>query len=332
MADLEVRPTKNAPPLPTSRFTNLDSTHRPPGVWDVLRWSVIHRITRRRRVQPPGPPATRVEPDLTLIQRSDGSPRITWIGHSSALISMAGGQLLIDPVFAPRIGMFYKRHVPPGLTPEQLPAISAVLVSHNHYDHLDEQSISALPRHVTVVVPTNLGVWFRRRGFDKVVELAWWESTRVGEVEVFAVPARHWSRRGPFDANRSHWCGFVLRANAASIYHAGDTAWFDGFGDIGARFPNLDVAMLPIGGYEPTWFMDRNHMNPEQAGEAFGQLGASTMIPIHWGTFQMTDEPLCEPAERLRAWWSEHRQSESHGERAILDVGQTFELNAIATA
>ena len=292
----------------------------------MLRWSLIHRITRKRQVRPPGPPAQRVEPDLYRIGLRDGNPRITWIGHSSCLVSLAGEQLLIDPVFAPRIGMFYKRHVAPGLTPEQLPALSAVLVSHNHYDHLDWSSITALPRDVTVVVPTNLGAWFRRRGFDDVVELTWWESTSVGEVELFAVPARHWSRRGPFDANHSHWCGFVLRTNGTVIYHAGDTAWFDGFGEIGERFPNLDVAMLPIGGYEPAWFMDRNHMNPEQAGEAFLQLGANSMIPIHWGTFQMTDEPLCEPAERLRVWWSEDRRTDASGNLEIQDVGQTFEL------
>jgi L-ascorbate metabolism protein UlaG (beta-lactamase superfamily) len=289
------------------RFTNLDPTHRPPDLRAILRWGILDRITGRRTVHAPGPGAPRVVPDLALIHRSDGPPRLTWIGHSSFLGWASGVRFLVDPIFSSRAGWLYRRHAAPGLTLADLPAVDALLVTHAHYDHLDAASVDALPRTVPVFVPLGLGRWFRRRGFARVHELGWWDEATSAGLRVTFVPARHWSRRTVFDTNRSWWGGFVLDVGDTRLYHAGDSGWFSGFTEIGRRFPRIRAALLPIGSYAPAWFMEPNHMNPEQAGQAFLDLGAETLVPMHWGAFQLTDEPLVEPPERLRAWWDRAR-------------------------
>lgn len=236
----------------------------------------------------------------------DGPPHLTWVGHSTFLARLGGSCFLIDPVFSPRVGAIYPRQSPPGLAPEDLPELDFILISHNHYDHLEVPFLSRLP-NVPVVTPLGNGRLIPNRGGRRIEELDWWESTDVGDLRITVVPARHWSRRSLFDTNRSLWGGFVIESGAGTIYHAGDSAEFDGFTAIGERFPFLDVAILPIGGYDPAWFMEHNHLNPEQAGKAFLNLGARTMIPMHWGTYRLTDEPLHEPPARLRAWWERRR-------------------------
>jgi L-ascorbate metabolism protein UlaG (beta-lactamase superfamily) len=140
-------------------------------------------------------------------------------------------------------------------------------------------------------------------------------------VRVSFVPSQHWSRRGPFDANKALWGGFVLEGSKSRIYHAGDTAYFAGFSEIGARYPGIDSALLPIGAYDPSWFMEKQHMNPEQAAQAFTDLGAHDFFAMHWGTFKLTDEPLQEPPERLRAEWT--RRGLPLDKLHILAVGET---------
>ena len=309
-------------------FTSVDPCHRPHDVRAILKWGLWDRLRGERRVAPPGPPAPRVEVDPDLVIGSGDQARLTWIGHASFLGSLAGRQFLIDPMFSSRAGTFYRRFVEPGLSPRQLPRLEVVLITHNHYDHLDGPSLRALPRDVTVVAPLGLGRWFRGRNRRPVCELGWWESLEVGGLRVTLVPARHWSRRGIGDTNRSLWGGFVLEHDGRSIYHAGDSGWFEGFTDIGRRFPGLLVAILPIGSYAPAWFMEPNHMTPEQAGEAFITLGARHLIPMHWGTFQLTDEPLSEPAERLRSWWQRtvHGAHTSEKELHVMAVGETLVL------
>lgn len=310
------------------RYHNLDPRHRRHGPWAVLRWSVLDRLTGRRRTAPPGPAAPRIAPDLDLIQDAHGLPRLTWLGHASFLVQLGGANVLIDPVFSERVGWRYARHAPPGLTPEQLPPIHLVLVTHGHLDHLDLPSLDALPRTATVLTARGLGSIFCRRQFVRIIELDWWDSVDIGALQVTFTPARHWSRRTLFDGNRSLWGGFVVHAEDASVYCAGDTAWFDGFAEIARRFPDLDAALIPIGGYTPAWFMEHHHLNPEQAGQAFLDTGARLLVPMHWGTFQMTDEPLCEPIERLRAWWK--TAAIPDGRRlAVPAVGETVMLSGV---
>ena len=307
------------------RYRNLDPAHRPHRPAAILRWGVVDPLLGRRRRAAPGPPAPTVPPDLERIHGHDDRPWLTWIGHASFLGSLGGRPFLIDPVFSDHAGVLYRRYLPPGLMPSDLPPVCAVLVTHNHFDHLDASAVCAIPAEVPVVVPAGLGRWLRRRGRRVVVELEWWESARIEGLDVTLVPARHWSRRRVLDTNRSLWGGYVVEAEAQRVYHAGDTAWFDGFGEIGRRFPGLQAALLPIGGYQPAWFMEQQHLNPEQAGTAFLELGADQLVPMHWGTFQLTDEPLAEPAERIRAWW--RRRAPGDGRRLrVLAVGETLEL------
>jgi L-ascorbate metabolism protein UlaG (beta-lactamase superfamily) len=305
------------------RYQNLDPAHQPPGWGMVLRRGVWERFVRRRGPAPPGRPADSVAPNLSLIHDSSDAPRLTWIGHASILATLADRNVLVDPVFSPRIAWFFPRHAPPGLVPDQLPRIDLLLITHNHYDHLDRASIESLDRQIPVVTPLGLGSWFCRLGFARVLELGWWEMAELAGLRVTGIPARHWSHRRPGDINRSHWCGYVVEGGGSAIYHAGDTAWFDAFPEIGSRFPGLDVALLPIGGCEPRWFMERNHCSPEEAGAAFVQLGARTLVPVHWGTFQLSDESLREPIDRLQAWWRKQAELEAKQLR-VLAVGETL--------
>jgi L-ascorbate metabolism protein UlaG (beta-lactamase superfamily) len=306
-----------------SRYGNLDPRHSPHGVRDVFRWSVLDRLTGRRRVAPPGPPAPRVPSDQDAIHRQDGAPRVTWIGHASFLATLSSASFLVDPVFSRRIARFIPRHGEPGLLATDLPPLAALLVTHNHYDHLDAPSLRSLPRDLPVFTAAGLGGWFRRRGFESVTEMRWWDRTAAGPLTISFVPARHWSRRRIGDTNRSAWGGFVVEGGGATLYHAGDTGWFDGFRAIAARFPAIDLALLPIGAYAPAWFMEPHHMNPEQAVDALGVLGARAMAPMHWGAFQLTDEPLNEPVERLRRAWELRRPA---ARLHVLAVGETVAI------
>jgi L-ascorbate metabolism protein UlaG (beta-lactamase superfamily) len=263
--------------------------------------------------------------DPDLVHGESDRPRLTWIGHASFLGSLAGSRFLIDPVFSSHAGVLYPRHTAPGLRLEELPPVEALIVTHNHFDHLDARALGAVPPDVPVVVPLGLGPWMRRRGRLRVAELGWWDAVDVAGLTVTLVPACHWSRRGIFDTNRSLWGGVVVEGGGHSIYHAGDTAWFDGFRDIGDRFPDLSAALLPVGSYEPAWFMERYHLNPEQAGRAFLDLGARCFVPMHWGVFQLADEPLVEPAGRVRSWWRRHGPSD--GRRlAMMSRGVTIDV------
>ncbi len=158
-----------------------------------------------------------------------------------------------------------------------------------------------------------------------VRELGWWDAERINDhVRVSFVPSQHWSRRGLFDTNQTLWGGFVIEGARARVYHAGDTAWFAGFKEIGERFPDLDAALLPIGAYDPGWFMEKQHMNPEQAVQAFLDLRARRLLAMHWGTFKLTDEPLDEPPQRLRAEW--RRRGLPEDGLCIPAIGETLEL------
>jgi L-ascorbate metabolism protein UlaG (beta-lactamase superfamily) len=281
------------------RFVNLDGSG-PKGLGDVLKWSVWDRLLGRRRSSPDRAPVATVEPDLALLASPPpaGAPaRLTWLGHASFLLQLDGVSLLLDPVLGDRVAGVIPRNVAPGVPPERLPRIDASLVSHSHYDHLDVPTLKAA--RATVYAGLGLRRALRREGLT-CAELGWWQSARVGGVEITFVPAQHWSRRGLGDTNRTLWGGFVVRGSTATVYHSGDTGWFDGFAEIGRRF-RLDAALLPIGAYDPAWFMSPQHMNPEEALRAFQALGAARFVAMHWGTFKLTDEPLDEPPLRLEA-------------------------------
>ncbi len=308
------------------RYTNQDPSHSPHGPAAILRWGLSDRLLGRRRPQPPGTPAPAAEPDLDLIHNGGDEPWLTWLGHASFLGALGRRRFLIDPVLSDHAGWLYRRHLPPPLTLDQLPEVDVVMVTHNHYDHLDAAVFRALPERVTVIVPAGMGRWMLRRRRGHVIELGWWRQAEVAGLRITLVPACHWSRRGVFDTNRALWGGYVVEGGGYTVYHSGDSSWFGGFDEIARRFPAIDVAALPIGGYRPAWFMEHYHLNPEQAGRAFLALGARRLLPMHWGTFQLTDEPLCEPIERLRRWWSEGERARPQA-LAVLEVGASLLLD-----
>ncbi len=235
------------------------------------------------------------------------TPAITWIGHASFLVRVGSRTILIDPVLSDRIVGAGRRLTPAGLDWSALAAVDAVLISHNHYDHLDAPTVRRIPRDTPFFVPAGLGGWFRRRRFTRVTELDWWDSAVLAadeSLELTFVPAHHWSRRGLFDMCRSLWGGWVISGAGSTLYHTGDTAYGPRLAEVGARFPSVDLAMLPIGAYEPRWFMRPVHMDPEEAVLAAVHLGARRVVGMHWGTFQLSREPVLDPPRRMRAAWA----------------------------
>jgi L-ascorbate metabolism protein UlaG (beta-lactamase superfamily) len=249
-------------------------------------------------------------------------PSLTWIGHSTFALRLGGKVVATDPIWSTRIAGVLKRKAPPGVPLEALPAVDVVTVSHDHMDHMDFPTLRRLSKALAVT-PLGNGERLRGVGFERVVELDWWQSHKEGLLTITLVPSRHWCMRAPGTRNDALWGGFVLAAPEGTVYHAGDTAWFDGFAEIGARH-EIDWALLPIGGYQPRWFFEPQHIDPEEALRAFEALRARTFVAMHWGTFRLTDEPLGEPPERLRAAWKARGLDPSR--LWILDVGESRAL------
>jgi L-ascorbate metabolism protein UlaG (beta-lactamase superfamily) len=299
-----------------------DRASRPArGALDILRWNVLDRITGRAlpRDRSGFRPPVRAADAAALT-----APSLTWIGHATFVLRLGGLLVATDPIFSTRIGGAIKRLVPPGLALDALPPIDVVVVTHNHMDHMDLPTLRRIGPQALYVVPLGNGALLEREGLRRVVELDWWQSHREGDLEIALVPARHWSMRAPWTRNEMLWGGFVLRAPEGTAYHSGDTAYFDGFAEIGARLGPIDWALLPIGAYEPRWFMEPQHMNPEEAGQAFVDLAARTLVAMHWGTFQLTDEPLAEPPERIRAFFA--ARGLDPGRLWVLDIGENRTL------
>ncbi|MBL4686514.1 MAG: MBL fold metallo-hydrolase [Nannocystaceae bacterium] len=304
-----------------SRYTNIDGSKNVHGIGSVLKWKLgLHDGPKNRS-------AGRVDTPLVandgLALKRPGEADLTWIGHATYLVQLGGRAMLIDPVFSTRIAVV-RRIVPPGVAGADLPKIDVVLVTHNHRDHMDAPSLRALGPDVVYVVPEGLGPWFQRAGLRRVVEMRWWEEREVEGVQVTFVPAQHWSRRGLRDENKTLWGGYVLQRGGARVYHSGDTAWFSGFAEIATRVGAIDAAMLPIGAYEPRWFMKTQHINPAEAVRAFVALGAQRFVAMHWGTFKLTDEPLDEPPQLLRSAWEQTGLPDARC--CVPAVGQTLRL------
>ncbi|MFD9718834.1 MBL fold metallo-hydrolase [Streptomyces sp. NPDC059076] len=252
---------------------------------------------------------------------------LTWAGHASWVLSIGGLTVLTDPVWSRRILGTPARITPVGVRWTDLPTVDAVVISHNHFDHLDAPTLKRLPRRTPVFAPAGLARWFRRRRFTRVTELDWWEGAELAGVRFDFVPAHHWSKRTLTDTNRSLWGGWVLTDRLGqSVYFAGDTGYGHWFREIGRRHPNLDVALLPIGAYAPRWWLRDVHTDPEEAVRAFVDLGARNMAPMHWATFVLSSEPVLEPLARVRAAWA--HTGRPRGQLWDLPVGGSRVLTA----
>jgi L-ascorbate metabolism protein UlaG (beta-lactamase superfamily) len=304
-----------------ARFVNLDGSTNPHGLGTVLRWKLgLHEGPKLRT--PARAPVPIVANDGRALRRAI-DPALTWIGHATYLVQLGGRTIVTDPVYSRRLAVI-SRNAPPGVAFGDLPKIDVVTVSHNHRDHMDAPTLRRLGGDPVYVVPAGCEGWFRRAGLRRVVPMQWWQQEEIEGVQITFVPAQHWSRRGLLDENESLWGGFVLEREGVRCYHSGDTAWFEGFAEIGRRVGTIHAAMLPIGAYEPRWFMRSQHMNPEDAVQAFVALGAERFVAMHWGTFKLTDEALDEPPQRLRQAWDEAGLELSR--QHVPAIGETIRL------
>ncbi len=275
------------------------------------------------------------EDALAGLAAAAGRDSITWLGHSTFLIRLGGKTILTDPYLgrvAGPLGLGPERYVAPGIPLEDLPPVDIVVVSHNHYDHLDASTVTDLPgkERIEVVVPLELGDFFRDRGYSRVHEKDWYESIRFGPLEVEMLPAVHFSSRTPFDRNRTLWAGYALRAGERRLFHSGDTGYGPVFREIGRRAGPFDVAMVAIGAYAPRRIMRSAHVTPEEAVRLVDDIGAATAIGMHWGTVVLTDEPAFEPPERFRA---AARAAGWPDSRALtFRIGETRTLDSLAPA
>lgn len=230
-------------------------------------------------------------------------PSALWLGHSTYLVQVEGFSFLTDPVFSSHCSpvpiSFLKRRHPPALQVSELPEISFVLLSHNHYDHLDAKSIRAIRREypdVIFIVPRGVKRWFTRRGIQNVFELDWGGSYKQGDLTITATPAQHFSGRSLFDKNRTLWCGYVVEIRGKTFYFVGDTGYNPiQFKEIGKAWPSIDLSLIPIGTYVPKTFMQPVHISPKEAVEIHCDVGSRLSLGMHWKTFRLSDEPPERP-------------------------------------
>ena len=337
------------------RNTHLASVSR--GFTDLLRW----RWNALREDLPPPPlqPTPVRAPDLALLQgygpawQQQGpggqapAPTVTWIGHATALVQAGGLQVLTDPVFSERASPVPwagpKRRQAPGVALQDLPPVDVVVISHSHYDHLDRPSLVQLYQrsqqsgHATAfLVPLGLRKVLEGWGIAAgVQELDWWQSARVAGTDYFLTPVQHGSARGLFDRHHTRWGGWSVFGPDLQWYFAGDTGYSPDFAQTRQHFAGrqtaalgggFDLALVPLGAYEPRWFMQLQHVNPAEAVRIHQDLGARRSLGVHWGTFEMTDEPLDQPPRDLQA--ARSAAGLAPGAFFVLAVGETQTLAA----
>lgn len=304
------------------RFQNYDNVENKNTFSDMLRWSKERR-NKHKDLITQIPQAEKKE--IARLQNNKQAFSVTWIGHSTFLIQFNGLNILTDPVWANRMGL-QKRLTDPGLPIEQLPEIDIVLISHGHYDHLDFRSIKRLRGDITFYVPTGMKRLFARKGYQKVIEANWWETFSHNGLIFTFVPAQHWTKRTLTDTNTSHWGGWIIESSQSerNVYFVGDTGYYRGFKEIGERF-HLDIVLMPIGAYEPEWFMAVSHINPEDAIKAYMELRGKRFIPMHYGAYRLADDTGPEALERLLKEWERLKLDQER--LAVMKIGETLWLD-----
>ena len=270
--------------------------------------------------------------DPKFLQENRTQKTLTWIGHASFLIQLDGINILTDPHLTERASPIVfagpSRTTPPGLAIEDLPEIDVIVISHNHYDHLDYQTIlkitrKQINRQPLVLVPLKLKKLLKSFGARNVKELDWWDTTTFKNLNIHAVPVQHWSNRS-FNTNKTLWCGWVFENEDFKSIFVGDTGYSKDFSTIQQKFGPMDLSMIPIGAYAPRWFMKDHHCNVEESIQIHKDLKSKKSIAMHWGTFQLTDEPMDEPVKLLKKLTIENNFlpdefiAMTHGESKIL--------------
>lgn len=289
---------------PKSNHYNGDLFHNPgekpfgKSLWEVIKWKLTSDVVEFPEKVP-------IENYPLRPLMADDLVNVTFINHATMLIQLPGLNILTDPVYSERVSplsfMGPKRVKEPGLPFDVLPKIDIVTVSHNHYDHLDIDTLKRLDDkfHPLFLVPLGDEVLLGKSGIQNIKAMDWWEEVKVKDTVITFTPAQHWSGRTLWDRNECLWGGFMINNGAQKIFHAGDTGMGPHFLEIKTRLGNPDLALLPIGAYKPRWFMKHQHMTPEEAVEAHKILAATRSIGMHFGTFQLTDEGINEPKEDL---------------------------------
>lgn len=304
---------------PNGRFRNPWPDSEPRGWRDVLRWARERRKQQRMPTPAFGSFPTAV-PNVARPRASADTCTATWIGHSTVLLQLGALNVITDPVFSERAfpvqWLGPRRVMPPAVDIGALPPLDVILLSHSHYDHLDKPAVKRIAREhpdASWVVPLGLGAYLRGWGVRDIHELDWWESAHVKGLRVTGTPARHFSARRVGDRNKTLWCGFAIEGNGKRAYFAADTAYHPEFGAIASACGPFDFVMMPVGAYDPRWFMHVVHVDPEEAVRAFSDMVSQhpaspipLMLAIHWGTFRLTDEPMDEPPHRAAAGWKAH--------------------------
>jgi L-ascorbate metabolism protein UlaG (beta-lactamase superfamily) len=289
----------------------------------------------KEELSPPVPPGHVLPADqaLALLAAHAPADSLTWLGHAAFLIRLGGRTVLVDPFLSERAspvaGIGPRRHAGPSIAVDQLPRIDALVISHNHYDHLDLRTIRRLPakESVRVIVPAGLGPLLRESGFSDVTELRWGESASLDGLRILSVPAVHFSSRGLFDRDKTLWSGYVFESPLKRVYFAGDTAYHDTlFKQLRRTLGPIDVALVPIGAYEPRRLMADVHVTPEQAVELGRDMGAATLVGMHWGTIVLSTEPPFEAPFRFRA--AGRAAGRADDALWVMSIGETRALEA----
>ncbi len=300
------RPVPGAPAHHRERgFANPDATHPPASGWVRTRFFITRMWSSTfspRSIELP-----RVANDGAALRANGTEPTVTWVGHATLLVQLDGVNLLTDPQWSDRASPVRfagpRRVTPPGLRFEDLPPIHLVLISHDHYDHLDVATVKRLAaeHRPRFLVPLGLKAWFADLGITDVEEMDWWQHRTERGLTLTCLPAQHFSGRTLWDRNRRLWSGWAIAGRQKRLFFAGDTAYAGIFTEIGQRLGPFDLAAVPIGAYLPPIIMRASHTTPEEALQVFQDVRARAFVPIHWGTFDLADEPLDEPPQRLAA-------------------------------
>ena len=326
------------------RNNYVDSVTR--GLRDVLRWQ--WNRWRDRLPRPPEVPTPVVTPELEFIRRNATAgaamrPTVTWIGHATTLVQASGLNVLTDPIFSHRASpvqfMGPQRAQSAGISLHELPRIDVVVISHNHYDHLDRLTIRALARQAggppLFLVPLGIKAWLAKFDITRAVELDWWDCHEHAGVEFHFTPVQHWSARSLGDRNKTLWGGWAVFGGDCHWYFSGDTGYSADFVDTRERFAErqtaargggFDVALIAVGACEPRWFMQPQHVDPAEAVQIHLDLGAKRSVGIHWGTFSLADEPLDHPIKALAA--ARAQQSIAEDVFFLMPIGATQRLAA----
>ncbi len=324
-------PASDKPHHTKNGFRNVDVSEDH-GFFDMLKW----RWERNSKDVPP-PESYNfpiAENDPSFLRSNGHKTTLTWIGHATVLLQLNGKNILTDPLFSERASPVQwagpKRVVAPGLALRDLPPIHMVVISHDHYDALDKNSIVKLyeregGKETIFFVPLRLKSWMNDLGITRVFELDWWDQHEEGEFRITAVPVQHWSKRVLAARNKTLWAGWVIQSGDFRFFFTGDSGYAPIFKEIGNKLGPFDLSAIPIGAYEPRWFMKTHHINPEEALQVHADIRSKKSVAIHWGTFILTDEPLDEPPKRLETAMAEKKLPADaflvlkHGETIILN-------------